>query len=644
MSLRTRVVACVALLAAGNLSLMWAYIYGGGADAGLLDKAGPAVTWGLPASKLVFNLAGACTIGALMLVVFVLPRGGPADERARRLAGCSAVAWAGAGAVHTYAGFLLLANRAPAAGLDEAFLTYLTKIDAGRAGALSTLIAGAVALLCFRRQGPRTLAMTVAAAFAALLPLVMKSHAAGGTDHADSTTALFVHAATAAVWLGGLLALVALRPVLQENQLAVTVRRYSTLALVSFIALAVSGFLGALTRIGTLEALLSPYGIIILAKGGVFIVLGLFGALHRRWSVNRIEKNPARGGRHFAALAAAELGVMGVASGMAAALARTKPPQAAPPKNLTAADVAAGNPAVVLPEPGLWEYLSGWAPDPLWSLVCGFAVFAYLAGVRRLRADGRPWPVHNTAAWLAGIAVLFIVTNGGVHLYQGYLFNAHVVTQMMLTAVVPLLLVPAAPLTLAALAVRPRTDGSTGVKELLEGSAQPLLAALRRDPFLAMSLLAVSLFATYYSPLLEWAAVGQIGYSTMTVLALLSGCLALAALVGLPDPARSSSGRRLLVLTGLAGIYAFGGWKLTEQARALELPWFTSFGHPWGLAPAAAPETGGIIMWSIAAISLAITAAMIISRRGQGQRLPGKNMADRGARVSDEVAVAGQRG
>ncbi|WP_455837021.1 hypothetical protein [Pseudarthrobacter siccitolerans] len=31
----------------------------------------------------------------------------------------------------------------------------------------------------------------------------MKSHAAGATDHADSTTAIFLHAATAAVWVGG---------------------------------------------------------------------------------------------------------------------------------------------------------------------------------------------------------------------------------------------------------------------------------------------------------------------------------------------------------------------------------------------------------------------------------------------------------
>ncbi|WP_458781299.1 cytochrome c oxidase assembly protein [Arthrobacter sp. D3-16] len=616
MSLGTRVMATLVLLAAGLLSLVWAYVYGGGADTGLLDRAGPAVTWGLPAAKLVFNLASAGTIGALVLAAFALPHRGSAYERALRLAGWWAVVWAGAAAVHTSASFLLLANRAPTAAFDAAFWTYLATIDAGRAGALSVLIAGAVAFSCFRLRSPRLLAVTAVAAFLGLVPLVMKSHAAGGTDHADSTTALFVHAGSAAVWLGGLLALVVLRPVLPAGRLGVTVRRYSTLALISFIALVVSGFLGALTRISTVEALLSPYGVIVLAKAGVFIILGLFGALHRRWSLGRIDKDPARGGRHFAALAVVELAVMGAASGMAAALARTEPPPAAGSGKTSAGDLAAG-----LPEPGLWEYLSGWAPDPLWSLACGFAVFAYLAGARRVRAGGRAWPAHRTVLWLAGIAVLFVVTNGGVHLYQGYLFNAHVLTQMVLTAVVPLLIVPAAPLTMAQLAIRPRTDGSMGIKEFLERSAQPLLAALRRDPVLTIFILAASLLVTYYTPLLEWAAVGQIGYNSMTLLALLSGSLATAALTGAPDAGtRSVARQRMPVLAGIAAVYAFGGWKLTEQAPAMELPWYISVGHPWGLSAAAAAELGGPIMWSIAAVSLAITATMAGNRRGQGPR------------------------
>jgi putative copper resistance protein D len=584
-----------------------------------LDKAGPAVIWGLPAVKLGLNLASAGTIGALVLAIFALPRGGNAYETTLRFAGWSAAVWAAGAAVHASLNFLFIANRAASTGFGEAFLTFLTRIDAGRSGALTTLIAAAVALSCFRLRGPLILAFTAIAAFAGLLPLIMRSHAAGGPDHADSTTALFLHSGTAAVWLGGLLALVVLRPVLPAGQLGVTVRRYSTLALICFIAVVVSGLLGALARISSIETLLSPYGVIILAKTGVFIVLGMFGALHRRWSVNRMEKDPDRVGRQFAVLAVAELAVLGAASGMAAALARIEPPSRA----------AAGEFNAVLPEPALWEYISRWAPDPLWSLVCGFAVIMYLAGISRLRAGGGSWPAYRTVLWLAGVAVLFMVTNGGVHVYQGYLFNAHVLTQMILTALVPLLLVPAAPLTLAQLAVRARTDGTIGVKELLERSVQPALTVLRIDPSLSVFILAASLAAIYYTPLLEWSAVGQIGYSAMTLLALLSCCLVTAALTGTPDHGTSNVARkRLPVVAGMAGLYAFGGWRLLELASAMEMPWYTSVGRPWGPSAAASAEMGGPIMWSGAAISLAIIATMVIQGRRPRPRLPNPKPAD----------------
>ena len=615
MSLKIQVGAWIALLGTGMLSLIWAYNYGGAADPGLLDRAGPAVTWGLPTAKLVYNVASAGTIGALTLAVFVLPRAGTAYEAVLRFGGWSGTVWAAGAAVHTAASFLLIANGAPSTGLGESFRTYLTEIDAGRSGTLSTLIAAAVAVSCFWARSFGMIALTAGAAFAGLVPLVMKSHAAGGTDHADSTTALFLHSATAAVWLGGLLALVVLRPLLPMRQLAVTVRRYSTLALICYVALLVSGFLGSLARISTLEAVLSPYGVIVLAKAGVFIILGLLGALHRSRSLSRMEQDPARGGKYFAALAIAELAVMGAASGLAAALARTEPPGSA-----AAGDLGAG-----LPAPGVWEYVSLWVPDPLWSLVCGFAVLGYLVGACRLRANGQPWPISRTVFWLAGVAVLFVVTNGGVHVYQGYLFSAHVLTQMLLTAVVPLLLVPAAPLTLAQLAVKARTDGSTGVKEFLERYVQPVMAALRIDPVLCIFILAASLFAIYYTPLLEWSAAGQIGYSLMSLIALLSGCLVVAALTGTVPATRNVLRRRLPVVAGLAGLYAFAGGKLLEQAPAMELPWYTSVGRPWGPSPAVAAETGGLLVWSIAALALAITTALVIMTPMPGELAQGRH-------------------
>ena len=604
--------------------MAWSYSYGGGSDPGILDRTGPAVTWGLPAAKLVFNVAIAGTVGALVLAVFALPGGDRAYMAALQFAGWSAMAWAVAAAVHTGASFLLVANRTVSDGFGPAFFSFLTEIDAGRSGALTVVIAAVVAFLCFRRPGPRLVAVTLTLAFVGLIPLVLKSHATGGAGHADSTTSIVVHMVTAAVWLGGLLTLIVVRSALPGRKLSTAARRYSTLALICFIALAASGFLAAWTRISSIDALLSPYGVIVLAKTGAFIVLGLFGSLHRRLSLNRLERDPHRGGRHFIALAVAELAVMGGASGMAAALGRTEPPSTP-----VSADLEGG-----LPAPHLWEFVSQWALDPLWSLVCGFAVFFYLAGIRRLQIDGRSWPVHRTLLWLAGMTVLFVVTNGGLHIYQGYLFNAHVLTQMSLTAVVPLLLIPAAPLTLAELAIRPRTDGSTGAREILLRTVRPMLTVFKRDPLICIFLLAACLFASYYTPLLEWSARGQLGYSAATLLALSVGCLVTAALAGAmaPDTDRPPA-RRLPVVAGLAGLYAYSGWKLSTQATELERPWYTSVGQPWGSSLLAAADLGGAIMWTIAAGSLAaMTLGLLALKRGAWSLPAAKLIPEDGAR------------
>ncbi len=60
--------------------------------------------------------------------------------------------------------------------------------------------------------------------------------------------------------------------------------------------------------------------------------------------------------------------------------------------------------------------------------------------------------------WLVGLALLFYVTNGGINVYEQYLFSAHMLAHMLLGMVIPLLLVPAAPITLALRAIQKR-DG-----------------------------------------------------------------------------------------------------------------------------------------------------------------------------------------
>jgi cytochrome c oxidase assembly factor CtaG len=601
MAIGIRPAVSAVFIAAALLSLVWAYRYGGGAEPGLLDKSGPLVLWGLPVAKLCFNAAAACTIGALALGAYAVPLRAPAFARGVFAAGLCVLS------------FHSVANTPPfSEGSGALLVAFLTAPGPGRTTAATVLIAAVVVVLCFSVRSRREAFATALVAAGGLVPPVLSSHAAGGVDHADSTVSLALHVTAAAVWMGGLLTLLVLRRALADVGLGTVVRRYSSLALASFAVLAVSGLLSAWAAVGTLDQLASPYGSIVLAKTAAFVVLGGLGAVQRRAVIARLQRDPDRGTRPFAVLVVAELVVMAAASGLAAALGRTSPPTGAS---------SASSASLALSGPGIREAVTRWELDPLWTLLCGFAVVLYLAGVRRLRRSGERWPVRRTGLWLVGIAVLFTVTNGGLHVYQTELLSVHVLTQMLLTAVIPLLLVPAAPLTLAELTIRPEAAGTQSSGGFIRTAVRPLLDAAAANPVIPALVLAAALVASYYSPLLEYSAGTQPGYGLMTLVALSSGCLFTAALTRPLEPSRRKDrAARVWALAGTAVLYAVYGQALQAQAPVLGQPWETAAGNPWPGSWAAAPETGGQFMLILAAVSLAAIAVVVLFRSREVRR------------------------
>lgn len=600
------------LLGCGLLALVVSYYTGAGSETGLLNRTGQAVVWGLPIVKLGFNVTASCSIGSLVLALFALPPKGKAFSHALTFAGVSAALWTAAGAAMSFLTFHSLANLPLfSEGSDTAFVSFLTDVDAGRLSALAVLIAATVTVFCFTARTQQGTSMTVLLALAGLVPLALNSHATGSGTHPDSTVSVVMHMTAAAVWLGGLLALVGLRRSIAAATVTTVVRRYSTLALVSFVALAISGLLAGWAGIGSLDSLASPYGTLLAAKSAAFIVLGIFGVLHRKWVLATLARNPERGALTFTLFAVAELAVMGAASGMAAALARTPPPAVA------GTGVVDETPQIS----SIAEAFSSWKPDPLWSLVCGFAVFLYLAGLRRLRRQGGFWPADRTVLWLLGMALLFVVTNGGLHVAQESLISAHVLTQMTITAVVPLFLVPASPLTLAERTIQRRDDGTVGAAEVVTAVLRPLLASTAA-PVIPAVVLAATLTVLYYTPLLESSSRTQFGYAAMTSLALLSGCLFTASVMrpfrGQRAPALTT---RLLALCGAAVLYGFHGWALAQQPD--QLPdarrqlWQISVDPAFDVVGA---EPAGMAMWILAGGTLCVAAAVVLfpARRKAG--------------------------
>ena len=98
------------------------------------------------------------------------------------------------------------------------------------------------------------------------------------------------------------------------------------------------------------------------------------------------------------------------------------------------------------------------------------------------RRRGDRWPVHRPVLWTLGVLALFALTNGGLNTYERFLFSAHMMLHMALTMVVPLLLVPAAPITLALRAIKRRTDGSRGGREWLLAAVHSKVANFLTHP------------------------------------------------------------------------------------------------------------------------------------------------------------------
>ncbi|MFF1632353.1 cytochrome c oxidase assembly protein [Leifsonia sp. NPDC058248] len=594
-----------------------ALAFGGGASAPLLADPGALVRWGLPASTLVVNLSLAGVIGALVLACFAFSSDrdeyGKALDFAAGSAGVMTVAAAVTGL------FTFVSVSSVPLSFDQTFSnglsSFVTSVSIGQAWLGITLIGAAVTVLCFAVRNQTALVFVTALAMAAIVPMAQQGHSADAAGHDAAVTSFGLHVLFASLWLGGLVTLVVVRRSLDGGRIVPVLERYSSIALISFIVVAASGYVNAELRIGTLAELATPYGILVLVKVTALVALGLFGVLQRRYLIGRLKTGASR--NTFWWLVTAELAFMGIASGVAAALARTATPVAeklgAAP---TPAEILTGQ---KLPPELTWGRLvTLWNFDLLWVLGCAFALFFYLAGVWRLRKRGDKWPIHRTVFWVAGLVLLFYITSGGVNVYEKYLFSSHMLAHMVLTMMVPLLLVPGAPVTLALRSIRKRTDGSRGGREWILLAVHSKFADVISNPIVAAVLFAGSLWAFYYTPLFRWATTDHVGHEWMITHFLITGYLFVQSLIGIdPVKYRLAYPFRLLLLLGTMAFHAFFGLSIMTSQALLLADWFGSMGRVWGAVPLVDQQTGGGIAWSVGEIPTVILAIVVAIQWGR---------------------------
>lgn len=602
-ALSASIVATAALLLAVVIGL----IIGGGAAALQFSDPGPIVRFGVPLAKAFMNLGMAIAIGSLVFAGFAVNDKSATLRKLLNLASAAAALWALASSVHFVLSFVSVSGTS--FSLEESFseglFVYATQIELGISLATNLLAAFLISILALSISSLTATAFTAALGLASLIPLALIGHAAGTANHSLAVNSLGLHLVGIVIWVGGLVALFALKgDVLGGNK--VLAKRYSSLALAGFVIVAISGVSSSYVRIPNLEGLISPYGLILLIKVCLLLVLGSFGALYRTKILAKLSEKGS-----FFKLALFEIFLMGLALGMGTALARTAPPISQGKfVTPTPAQLLTGEP--LPPELTLQRFFTEFKLDILWAVIALWAIGAYLVGVRRLRSRGDSWPISRTISWVAGMALLIFTTSGSLNLYQEYLFSIHMISHMVLTMAIPVLLVPGAPVTLLMRSVKKRSDDSRGVREWVLWAVHTKYATFIAHPLFAAVNFAASLVVFYFTPLFDWATREHLGHQWMIVHFLITGYLFVQSLIGIdPGPQRLSYPIRIVMLIGVMAFHAFFGLALMGGTGLLLPDWFGAMGRSWGLPPLEDQQSGGAIAWGIGEIPTIVLTIIV---------------------------------
>ncbi|WP_449406990.1 cytochrome c oxidase assembly protein [Microbacterium maritypicum] len=611
-----RAVGIGILVGAGLVAVIVALAVGGGAAPLLLQDPGPFVRWAIPVVKLAMNISAAAMLGSLVLALFALKAEEKPFEVALNTASVGAAVFTVTAGISAFLTFMAAFN--PQLSAEREFGTqlgrFLLETALGQSWLITTIMGSVITVLVFAWRTWTPTFITAFLAAASFLPLATQGHSGELSGHTVAVNSILLHTIGAAVWLGGLLLVVILRDRSGVGTAAL-VSRYSSLAIAAFVVVAVSGVARSVVALGDISQLLTPYGGILIAKVVLLVGMGLFGAWYRIRLIPRL--NGPQAARWFWMLVLGEIALMGLASGAAAALARTPPPtgeEAAfvqtPAENLTRSPLP--------PEFTIDRWFTAWDLDILWLVAAGFGLFLYIAGVVRLARRGDRWPIHRTVFWVLGMLMLVWVTGGPINAYQEYLFSVHMLGHMMLSMAIPLLLVSGAPITLALRAIHKRDDGTRGGREWIMWAVHSPFAKVVTHPFVAAAIFIVSLWAFYFTDLVRWSMYEHLGHEWMVAHFLISGYLFVMSLVGAdPVPYRLPYAGRLITLIAVMAMHAFFGVAMMMQEGLMVADWFGSMGRDWGPTPMDDQYIGGGVAWSIGEIPtliLAITVAIQWSR------------------------------
>ena len=251
-----------------------------------------------------------------------------------------------------------------------------------------------------------------------------------------------------------------------------------------------------------------------------------------------------------------------------------------------------------VPDPSAGDLAFRWQVDLAALVLAALGGVLYVRGVRRLAARGRRWSPWRSAALAGALVVAVAATQSGIARYEDDRLWVHMVQHTLLGLAVPLLVVLAAPLTLAL------QTGGPATRARLRGALRSRPVHVLTRPLVAWCLFGGGLVALYLTPLLGLSVRNGAVHLLVHTHVVVAGALFLAVLVGVdPLPGRPPFGARLLVLLVAVPFHAVVGLALL------------SAGSP--VAPDAYPSlsdqrTAAGLFWGTGELFTLVVAAVIV--------------------------------
>lgn len=607
-----------------------------------LPDPGPVTTIGLPFVRAAGEIAAVVAVGSFLMAAFLVPpqENGVLDAdgyRALRVGTVAAGAWAVCAALLVPLTISDVSGQPFTANLNPATLWSLAGIiNISAAWRWTALLAAVLTVASLPVLRWSWTPLLLAGSLVTLVPLGLTGHSSAGGSHDLATNSLLIHLFAGSLWAGGLLAL--LTHVVRGGQHAdLAARRFSTIALWCFGAMALSGVMNAAVRIRPSDLISSEYGRLVVAKFVALCLLGVVGWRQRRAGVVALQADPTSRAR-LTRLALVEAVLFGLTFGVAVGLGRTPPPPL-PIGVPSIADVKIGydfaGPLTLL------RVFVDWRFDLIFGTAAIVFAGLYVAGVHRLRRRGDAWPMGRTVSWLLGCLTLLFVTSSGVGRYMPAMFSMHMAAHMMLSMLVPILLVLGGPVGLALRALPAAGRGDPpGMREWLLAALHSKVSKFLTNPVIATALFVAGFYGLYLGGLFDAAVGSHIGHVVMNLHFLASGYLFYWVVIGVdPTPRPIPPLAKVAVVFASLPLHAFFAVILMSMQQVLGESFYRALHLSWHTDLLGDQRLGGGMAWAAGEIPLAVVMIALMVQWSRSDERTARRL-DRAADRDEDAELA----